>query len=32
VSELKEQLDNAKSQSLQELTSLVNQIEEQVKD
>jgi hypothetical protein len=32
VSELKEQIDNAKSQSLQELTSLVNQIEEQVKD
>lgn len=32
MSELKEQLDNAKSQSLQELTSLVNQIEEQVKD
>lgn len=32
VSEVKEQLDNAKSQSLQELTQLVAQIEEQVKD
>lgn len=29
---MKEQLDNAKSQSLQELTALVAQIEEQVKD
>lgn len=32
VSEMKEQLDNAKSSSLQELTQLVAQIEEQVKD
>lgn len=32
VSEMKEQLDNAKSQSLVELTQLVAQIEEQVKD
>lgn len=32
MSELKEQMDNSKSQSLQEMTALVNQIEEQVKE
>ena len=32
VSELKEQLDNTKSQSLQELTALVQQIEQEVKE
>ena len=32
ASELKEQLDNNKSQSLQELTALVQQIEQEVKE
>lgn len=32
VSELKEQMDNNKSQSLQELTGLIQQIEQEVKE
>jgi uncharacterized protein YhaN len=32
VSELKEQMDNTKQQSLQELTALVQQIENEVRE